>query len=465
MKNERGKIEQKIVSESENGNSAAELERLRIVTGSDSLFLCEDIRSSKLPPFMRRAISVTDNPVQQDILLLAAFTAVSYALPHIFFTHGQTKHVYYPNLMSLIMAPPASGKGVMGNAAKLLQPIDAYFSKSGHTVFSAGKATASSFLSELEENEGKLCIIESEIDTMSKNWKREGGDYSDMFRQTFEHETIRRSRMIPSGEVKRTEVKEPKLSVMLSGTPDQLRPLLGQGENGLASRFVPYLLVDATGFDITVTGDSGEDEGEKRDLPSVYSELGQQLYNRWRRLSRLNRNVRFRFTKDQDSRMMYLFNDAYYLGVEAMQLPAGYDPAVKRLLVNIRRMGAILSALRLPMNKPIPEVMYCTEDDFETLTILAEKLLRHTGLMMLMLQGESKEKFLPAPEKWCSGVASRNTKATNLLDMLPNRFTMAEAYAIGEKLGLSESTVKQRIARSVAEKKVSRMKLGLYRKR
>ena len=428
----------------------------------DTLYLCEGLRKSKLPPFIARAIGVTDDPVQRDILLLSVLTVCSYAMPNVYFKHGKNKHEYNTNLMSLIVAPPASGKGVMNEARRLLQPIQDSLSRYGISVFSAGQSSAVAFLTELIVNREQLCIVESEIDTISKNWKREGGDYSDMFRRAFEHEQISRNRMKGTDMTAPLEVKHPQVSVLISGTPNQLRLFLGQGENGLASRFVPYYLTEMNTFDINVTGDSDEEEDEKNDLPIVYQELGIQLYNRWKRLSKLTYTVRYRFTKEQDQKISGLFNDAYYLGLEAMGLPESFDSAVKRLFVNIRRIGAIMTVLRLPMNKPIPEVLYSTEEDFETLYVLAKRLLMHAGMLSLALVPEGSMQSSPGLDK-CNSDGERMNEI-DLLEKLPQRFSYQDIKSISEETGVAERTLRLRILKLVETKQVVRLSKGQYRK-
>ena len=48
---------------------------------SEDLYLTTNIPEGSLPEFLTKALSVTDEPSQQDMLLLGTLTAASYATP------------------------------------------------------------------------------------------------------------------------------------------------------------------------------------------------------------------------------------------------------------------------------------------------------------------------------------------------------------------------------------------------
>ena len=82
---------------------------------------------------------------------------------------------------------------------------------------------------------------------------------------------------------------------------------------------------------------------------------------------------------------------------------------------------------RQEIGSPLPQVLYYNDQDFQTLVTLSEKLLRHAATMLLMLTDDN------SPQQ----STPRTTKASNLLDLLPNVFTTADAVLIGEELGIS----------------------------
>lgn len=402
---------------------------------SDGLYITTDIHESQLPPFLERALSVTETPAQMDMLFYALLTACSYAFPHLYLRSGKPKRTYLPNLMTLVVAPAGSGKGIMNLAEKLLEPIDEHLRQFDRNAIMPADISQPAFPHFMMRNEGKAFMMATEIDLMSKAWKQPGSDYSVMLRQSFEHETLRRARMKGPGHEEQLEIKRPCLSVLLSGTFSQLRPLIPSGENGLASRFLPYFLEDIPAFDPSVL-DQSPDE---LDVDALYKQLGDELFRRWDAFSVLDHDVQWCLTEQQAEILKGLFSDISFLAdPEHLDMPADFRlSGINRALVIIQRIGAILTALRLPIiDIPnLPDQIYCSDADFYTLVLLTQKLLRHTGLLMLEL---SKPATPSTPSQ-------RNSRASSLLDLLPDKFTTAEAYAIGESLNVGDRAVRERL--------------------
>ncbi|MBO7545296.1 MAG: DUF3987 domain-containing protein [Paludibacteraceae bacterium] len=449
----------------------------------DSLFLTTSIREGQLPEFLEKAISVADITAQKDMLLISALTAASFAMPHIRILHGRPQHIYSPNLISLIVAPPASGKGVMNNAELLLEPINEFLQMGDRSAIYSGDFSSSSFVRTLAKNDGEIFMIQTEMDKMGKNWKQSSNDFSDMFRQAFEHETIRYSRSTGTHDTIDIRIKNPRLSVLLSGTMDQLRPLVGDGQNGLASRFLPYFVDEKIPFDPSVLGHG--DSYEENGVHVVYKQLSEDLFRRWQYLSSLDEDLLFSLTPEQSQALGELFADAYNLAFEPdISMPEVFDATVKRLLVIILRIGAILTTLRLEIpgnlstvsptsegSDPIYKftnssftnshsVLYCSDQDFQTLTTLSEKLLRHAALMILTLtQPQAMQERTHQATKASYNVIESTEK---LLEALPNEFSYTEMLSISERLGIPKTTMKRRKDALLANKIIAKKPNGHY---
>lgn len=410
---------------------------------SDDLFLTPDIPAGQLPPFLEQAISITSQPEMRDMLLLSSFTACSYALPHIRMLHGAPQHTYYPNLMCLVVAPPAAGKGVMNNVRRLLAPIHKRLEMINRQATIPANCSSAAFTELLANNLGSAFMMETEMDVLSATWKNDYSNYSYLFRQAFEHETISRARKAPGGAgVNYIEVPNPRLSVLLSGTYNQLKPLIVSRENGLASRFISYVVEDVAPFDRQVfeNGDHLLPNG----VQAVYDQLAQDLLARWQLFSALDHDILWSLTDEQSAILGDLFEDAENLLFEGLKMPVSFAANFKRLAVSIKRIGVILSALRIPVNSSpkvgevpvraeeyeLPSVLYCSDDDFHTLVTLAEKLLRHAARIALALPEEDNP--LQAT------IRQRNTKASTLLSLLPNEFTTAQAVELAASLGITD---------------------------
>lgn len=424
---------------------------------SEDLYLTTNLSSGQLPELLGKAIGVADEPTQRDMLLLGMLTACSYALPHVRILHGKPQHSYHPNLMTLVVAPPAAGKGVLNYLHRLMQPLQRRLQQMKKLAVIPANSSSAAFLDLLVMNNGSGLMIETEMDVLSQIWKNDYGNYSYMLRQTFGHEPIRSSRKAGGGALHYSEIASPCLSAILSGTPNQLKPLIGSRDNGLASRFVPYLVEEIVPFDrrVFANGDHVEADG----AIAVFDELGGELLRRWEWLMQQEKEVLWSFTPEQAEWMGDFFDDGYVLAFDAMQLPVSFDPVVKRMAVTVKRIGAVLSLLRQDMTQPLPEVLYCSDEDFRTLMMLAEKLLYHAALVTLMLPEES-ESALPVQIR--SEVGTDRTE--ELLELLPKRFTFAEATKCGEQIEMMERMVSEYLKRSIAAKRIVRTSRGKYQK-
>lgn len=438
------------------------------VAPAEDLYLTTELEPGQLPQFLEKAISVADQPTQQDMLLLGTLTTASFAMPHVRILHGKPQHSYYPNLMSLVVAPPAAGKGVLNYMHRLVAPIQDKLNLLGKTAVIPANSSSAAFLDLLAMNQGAGLMIETEMDVLSQIWKNDFGNYSHLFRQAFEHETLRRARKAGAQALNYTEISSPCLSAILSGTPNQLKPLLVNRENGLASRFLPYMVEDIIPFDRRALKNG--DHIEENSALTVFQELGKELRQRWEMLAALDHDVLWSLTDEQAEMLGDLFDDGYKLAMEEFHLPESFDATMKRMAVIIKRIGAILTVLRLPLSSsvcgmnpgetvpPTNPILYCSDTDFHTLVLLAEKLTRHAALMTLMLPEE--EKLLDT--QVTSSLAERH--ADKLLDSLSYEFTTADAIQAGKALEMEQSTVRDHLALCCENKTIVRTKRGHYKK-
>lgn len=420
---------------------------------SDDLYITPNLQPGQLPEQLERAISVTDIPSQQDMILLGALSMISYATPRMRILHGNPQHAYYPNLMTLVVAPPAAGKGILNYTKKLVQPIHDELLRHMSAAFIPANTSSAAFIDLLAHNGGQGVMFETEMDVLSQVWKHDYGQYSHMLRQVFEHETVSRSRKGRDGEVLYVEVPEPRLSVLLSGTLNQLKPLLGNRDNGLASRFMPYLVQDVVPFDPRAFAHG--DKQQENSAQTLFRELGQDILRRWKWLSSQQQDITWSFTDEQAAIMADLFDDGYRLAFEGMQLPISFDPAYKRMAVTIKRIGTVLSLLRLPLSSSASPILYCSDEDFQTLVLLAEKLLRHAALMTLLLPEE--EQMLETQI-----VSETQDRAELLLESLGEKFTTQDAVAKGEELGMKKRSVERYLTSLREQKRIVREKNGEY---
>lgn len=476
-----------------------------LIAPSGDMYLSTEFEPSALPPFLRKAISTVDQPILQDMLLLSTLTVCSYAMPHMKMLHGDPQHTYYPHLMTMVVAPPASGKGVMNNARLLLKPIDDRLRKEGKMAEIPANSSSASFLDIFKLCDGQGFVMATEMDNLSKIWKKDYGDYSDLFRQAYEHESYSKARRADRKRSRMLRFEEPKLSVLLSGTPNQLSPLLGTGEDGLASRFLPYIVTEMQPFNpkVLMHGDHYTEDGAR----AVFSQLGEELLARWQWLNSQDHDCLWSLTDEQAERlaeylvdMETLVNDMP-LSEAAIPIPISFRSMFNRLPVTLKRIGLVLSTLRLELpsspapqvesspsksgirqlvdkvlgkdkqvpsseltdasNHPLPgfpEVLYCSDEDFRTLLIIGDKLLRHLLDLSMVLPAPANPLLIGPTEH------PTPPRAEELLGLLPEKFTFSEAIKTGHQYGVSRATCGRYLSILCEQKSIVSVSRGKYQK-
>ena len=73
------------------------------------LLITPYLKEGQLPTFLEQAISIAPEGEMRDMLLLSVLTNCGYALPCMRTYHGKPRHTYGPEMMTLVLAPAASG--------------------------------------------------------------------------------------------------------------------------------------------------------------------------------------------------------------------------------------------------------------------------------------------------------------------------------------------------------------------
>ena len=133
-----------------------------------------------------------------------------------------------------------------------------------------------------------------------------------------------------------------------------------------------------------------------------------------------------------------------------------FDSILKRMPVIMKRIGMILTGLRMDMTKALPERMVCSEDDFETMILMGHKLLMHSAMMFQMLP-ENKD---AAP-----GEIGQTLIQRQFFDMLPADFTKQDAVKQAEVLGVNVRTMEDWLEKAIQQTVIERIMKGRYHKR
>ena len=194
--------------------------------GQENLRIVEHLDMHKLPESVQQMISLASTPEEQDIILMATLAAASACVPNLYFTYGPTGKKYYANLQCFILAAAASGKGIANQALEMARVIDEQY-----PMLIAGDSTLAAFYKALEAQDGCGYLHESEGSVITDIWKAGAANYNTALRKAAEHEPISRNRVKGA-----SEIKTPKLSMLLTGTFGQYKALVPSVENGYFSR-------------------------------------------------------------------------------------------------------------------------------------------------------------------------------------------------------------------------------------
>lgn len=392
---------------------------------------------------------------EKDIVLLSCLGVLSNCLPNIYGIYDGD--VLYPHLYLMVIAPAASGKGVMNYSRLLIEPIhDKIFKESKNKYLQWEKKSkkndrelcpevkvkilpanisSAEMHSFLDSSEHGLLIMESEADTMSNMLKNDWSNYSDVLRKAFHHEPVSISRKTEKVFV---DIKEPKLSMVISGTPDQLKPLIKSRENGLFSRFMIYNFDEITDFKDVFAE-------KTRNNKTVFEDVGQDIFNLYGVLVNLKKPIEFCFTDQQKEKFLKIIRPIRTDIVN--NHPQAFISNLHRHGLVLFRIAMILTVLRNKENLGASEKLYCSNNDFLVASQLMKTLLRHCQFTFNSIE---------------SGDLSIQDE--NILDDLKSPFTRQQAIDIGAKHGIPKRTIDDKLAQWKKRKYIIKQSRGKYKK-
>ena len=422
----------------------------------DDLRIVEHLNMSNLPPIVRNMLSLASTPEEQDILLMATLTGASACIPNLYFRYGPTGKRYYANLQAFILAASASGKGVANQALEMVRVVDEQY-----PMLIAGDSTLAAWYKALEERGGCGYMHESEGSVITDIWKTAAANYNTALRKAAEHEAISRNRCTGA-----SEIKCPKMSMLLTGTFNQYRALVPSVENGYFSRLLTLVIRETHPFDkryvSTIGGQSAVPQQAGRELLRVYEQLARGGEREWS------------LTEAQKSRLGEHLETEY--GTLIGLLGDNFHSAVVRMAVQIERIALILTALRgdsilmsRAHNKIEPEynsglmdkesritsAIYCQDEDYQTAEMIGNKLLLHMAAAYRMIDGESQELV---PE--IKPLDQRKV----LFEQLPEEYAHKELVAEAKAQGVSQATATRWNERWLEQGDIKKIKYGIYKK-
>lgn len=434
----------------------------------------EDIFST-LPGLLRKVTDLMLTHQERSLVLIGSIATLSSALlPMYTIYFGKT---IYPNMYLFVPGPAGAGKGKLDFCFRLVKPIhkeklerwtiakDEYKKeyarykrqKKGDNIDPPEKppiqllrvpanSSATSFAQAMAEN-GNLILFETEGDTVVNTFNSDFGNYSDSFRKAFAHESFGYLRRGDDGEER--EIENPRLSTVLSGTPEQVKSLIHDAENGLLSRFM-FFCINSTpewldGFDSYGGDDPLEDS---------FDAIGQE-FTAFTKILEQTPRIKFTLSISQAGK----FNDFFAAEKERMHEFNGdrYSASSHRLAWCFLRVAMVLSALRLMDSGRITENVECNDVDFDTTMKIIRVISTHNDYIFNVLDKERPEGIAVA-----DSYSSATRKA--IISALPGYFTTEDMKKVAANVGKSLRTVRRQIARAIEAGEIQQVKHGEYKK-
>ena len=421
------------------------MEKLNSIVEKQDLLICKNLTPNQLPKLLNEALSVAPEGEMRDMLLLSLLTNIGYALPAMRMLHGRPHHTYSPELLTMVVAPAASGKGVMNYGRLLLQAIEG---RNGKQVYIPANSSASALLKVMDEYDGRGIVFATEMDTLTQTLRAAYGQFGDIVRCIFEHETVSQLRRQNNEFI---EIREPRIAMLLSGTPNQVAPLLRNRENGLMSRFACYVVNNRMGFNDDVW--DVEAEGNIPLEAQLYDRLATELGDRYLWMSEAGHECYFYLTNTQLKTIKRMFRSEY--DTYSQEFSDLFDGTLKRMPVIMKRIGMILTGLRLDMTQQLPERVVCSDEDFQTMLLIGHKLLMHAAMVFQMM---------PELKATPVGKIGGNMLQRQFLQMLPTAFTKQDAIEQAKVLGVGLNTLNKWLAKYVQTNEIQHVAHGEYRK-
>lgn len=403
-----------------------------------------------IPEFLKHITQVATTKEERDILLLGSLVTLSVAFPKLIGKYGDNP--VNTNLFIFISAKASAGKGILIHCRKLVEPIhlalrnqakimkqqfevdmqeyNANKGKDANTekpqkppqkmLFIPANNSATGFLEILGDSDKRGLIFETEGDTLAKAFKSDYGDFSDGFRNAFQHEPISYYRRTDKEYV---EIDRPCLSALLSGTPKQITTLIPNAENGLFSRFVFYVMnMKLIWKDVFA---SKTENG----LDVHFEKLGNEFYSLYQTLQ-ANPDVHFSLTPSQQLQFNQFFEkmQTLYVNIQEEEIIS----SVRRLGLIAYRIMMIFSALRIMEDGEITQDLICNDTDFQNTLDMITILVKHSSYVYSQI---AQETYKPKPKH----------KKEQFLENLPYHFNRQTYVATALSLGITDKSAQRYI--------------------
>ncbi len=475
----------------------------------------DKLSSGALPPLLMPLAAQMDTAAAKDKVLLSALAVVSGLLPNYYGVYGGK--TVYPPLYLIVYGSAASGKGELTSCRKIYEPVrqevlraynaerdqaerdHARWEAMGstpkgrqergaepkppvyHSPVIPANSSSAAFFHELQNNGGWGLMFESECDALSTMLGSDYGDYSMQLRCAFHHEPISMNRRTDNLHI---EIQEPRLAILLTGTPGQLNTLFKQVENGLGSRFCFYRLEGSPVWHDVF-------RQKEQTLDQVAASLGDAVFSICRELrQKEGRGVQFSLTPAQAQQFNAFFSAlleeqtgmngeefssfVFRMGLSAFRIAMvlsmlrRYSEAKTGMLKELK-IGGLESVAALKIDgledgsdgRLFPgaeQTLVCRDEDLHTALTIIDTLAAHTTDVYARLVPEDERQEAHAARR---GAGDREMQ---LYDALPEEFRASQMDEFAKGLGVSQRGFYRLLQRLISLGLLERLAQGEYRK-
>ena len=403
------------------------------------LHIAKHVEPENLPAMIQPIMSLAQSDAERDMLLLSLITAAGSCMPNLYFRYGLTGKKYYPNLQCFIVGSAACGKGIANLALELVSKVHEAL-----PLVIAGDSSYPGFYKQLERQNGRGYIHESEGSVITDVWRSSVTNYNTALRKAAEHEPITRNRANNN-----SCIACPQLSVLLTGTFSQYKALVPSIENGYFSRLLTLIVHDQQAFSSRYVEPASGSNGVMTIAAQQLFDLCQALYK--------SRPIEFSLTAEQRARLGQHLETAYPALMQV--LGVNFHSVVLRMAVHIERIAMILSALRSCEEqlkiKNYELRMECSDVDYQTAELIGNKLILHMAAAYRMIKG-AEEVSVPKVQAL--------DQRKMLLSLLPEEFEMKTLVEEAKLQGLTERTAFRWNDEWQQVGAVQKIRHGVYRK-
>ena len=403
------------------------------------LHIAKHVESENLPAMIQPIMKLAQSDGERDMLLLSLLTAAGSCMPNLYFRYGLTGKKYYANLQCFIVGSAACGKGIANLALELVSKVH-----EAAPLVIAGDSSYPGFYKQLERQNGRGYIHESEGSVITDVWRSSVANYNTALRKAAEHEPITRNRARDN-----SSIVCPQLSVLLTGTFSQYKALVPSIENGYFSRLLTLIINDQQAFSSRYVEPANGSNG-------VMGAAAQQLYDLCQALYK-SRPMEFSLTSEQRARLGQHLETAYPALMQL--LGVNFHSVVLRMAVHIERIAMILTALRLEQGVKTTSLkdnrLICSDSDYQTAELIGNKLILHMAAAYRMIKGAeqpSVPKIQPLDQRQM------------LLSLLPPEFETKTLLEEAKSQGISRRTVIYWNDEWQQTGAVQKIRHGVYRK-